>query len=205
MDRTTLSYFSNFDNTSFDKEKPREFNRLRDDPCDIKQRNYSNEKTLKFTTTTFRDLHDSNRVKNHFAIGIDDQLFVPTKYIDTYSNLLNGNSGNIMTNCNNRSELGELPLPTMPSRYQLFHGNVDIEDKMRNMIDINKTSSNPRDTMYYNRSFYLFNECVDKPNPLDSVEEKIRCGVSTRYPNGIKQGKNFRYTNNIENVEPSRQ
>lgn len=197
----TLNYYSNFDADAF-TNKPREFNKLIDDTCDIKQRNFSNEKTLKFTTTTYRDLFDAEKNGNYFSIGVNDQLFVPSKYIDTYSELLNGDTGNTLTNCNVRHDMGELPLPTMPSRYQGYHGDIQTEDNMRNLLETNKKSCNPRDQTFYIRSFYVF-EQVDVPNPLDSIESMIRCGTSSRYPAGIKKGKNFKTNIDISKVEPS--
>ena len=162
--QNTLSYFSNFNDSNFNKKQPREFNKLIDDSCALRERNYSNNKTLKFMTTTFRDIFDAKRDGNYFSIGIDDQLFVPSGLIDNYSNLLNGDNGNIMTNCNVRHDLGELPLPTMPARYQLYHGDTDKEDYMRDLIETNKQSCNPRDSHFDNRSFYLFEDCIEKPN-----------------------------------------
>ena len=199
---SSLTYFKNFDDSEFEKNKPREFNKLRFDDCDITQRNYSNNKTLKFTTTTFRDLVDAQRVGNYFAMDIDNQLFVPSSDIDRDSKLRHGNTGNILTNFNVRHDLGELPLPTVPYRGQLFHGNVLIEDNMRNYLGINKQSCNPKDTQFYNRSFYIFDGCIDKPNPLDSVEHTLRCGTSTRYQSGVKKGKNFRFPVNVQKIQP---
>lgn len=168
-----------YDNTAV---KPREFNRLRDDECDIKQRNFDNNKKLKFVTTTFRDLLDAQEKKNFFGIDIQDHLFVPSEKMDDNSRLRYGTTGNILTNLNVQHGLGELPLSTTPGRYRLYHGDVDIEDNMRTFMDVNKQSCNPRDTEFYNRSFYIFDTgSVEKPDATNSVEKFLRCGISTRY------------------------
>lgn len=183
-----LTYFSNYNSQSFQTNKPREFNRLKDDECDIKQRNFSNDKKLKFVTTSFRDLMDAKEQKNFFGIDIVDKLFVPSDKMDEDSQLRHGKTGNVLTNLNVKYELGGLPLPTTPGRYRLYHGDVDIEDNMRNFVDTNKPSCNPRDTEYHNRSFYIF-EGIEKPEAIKSVEKELRCGISTRYMNGVKGSK----------------
>jgi hypothetical protein len=221
----TTTYFSNFDDSSFNNQKPREFNKLRDDECDIKQRNFSNEKALKFVTTTFKDLMDAKQTKNFFGIDIKDQLFTPANLMDDESKLKMGVSGGQLTNCRVRHELGELPLPTMPARYQLYHGDVSIEDSMRNFVGTNKKSCNPKDEQFYNRSFYTF-EGIEKPDAMKSVEYPFRCGISSRYhvekeakwPQGnqpmnktndesvvmsAKVGKNYKTPVDMINVKPS--
>lgn len=181
----TLNYFSNYDSKAFQTNKPREFNRLRDDECDITQRNYSNEKKLKFVTTSFRDLMEAKEKKNFFGMDVQDHLFVPSEKMDENSQLRNGKTGNIITNNKGTNELGMLPPVTTPGRYRLYHGDVDIEDGMRNFIDVKKQSCNPRDTEFYNRSFYIF-DGIEKPDATKSVEKELRCGVSTRYMHGVK-------------------
>jgi len=190
---SSSTYFSNFDESQnvFNKDKPREFNKLIDDPCDIKQRNYSNDQKLKFVTTSFSDLINAQSKKNYFGINVENQLFVPSELMDDNSKLRYGVNGNILTNCNVKNTLGELPLSTMPARYQLSHGDIEIEDNMRNFMDSNKSSCNPKDTEYYKRSFYIF-EGIEIPDATKSIETDLRCGVSTRYPNGLKVGKNYK-------------
>jgi hypothetical protein len=203
----TTNYFSNFDDKSFNVHKPREFNKLIDDDCDIQQRNYSNNKSLKFVTTTFRDIFDAEKQSNYFSIDIKDQLFTPASLMDDDSNLKYGATGNSITNMRVKTQLGELPLPTMPSRYQSYHGDVVIEDTMRNFLEINKQSCNPRDTQFYNRSFYIFNsdQCIEVPDPMKSVEDNIRCGTSSRYPKGIKVGKNYKLPIDVDKIHATYQ
>ena len=204
--KETLSYFSNFDDNSFLKDKPREFNKLRDDVCDIKQRNYSNDKALKFVTTTFRDLLDAQEKKNMFSVDIEDQLFVPAELMDQESSLKYGVTGGVLTNCNVKHGFGQLPLPTMPQRYQSYHGDIDVEDNIRNYIEPNKQSCNPKDTEYYKRSFYVFEGCIEKPDAMKSVEDQLRCGSSSRYPHiNSKLGKNYRTGVDINKVFPTYQ
>jgi len=229
----TTTYFSNFDNSSFNVNKPREFNKLIDDGCDIQQRNYSNDKKLKFVTTTYRDLIDAKKKLNYFGVDIKDQLFTPDYLMDDESKLWLGVTGGRLTNCNVRHEFGELPLPTMPSRYQLYHGDVSTEDNIRNYYEPNKNSCNPRDSEYYKRSFYLF-EGIEVPEAMKSVEDNLRCGISSRYPPGkskahsnpvpgntgtvtgtvtqgissevasVKVGKNYKTPVDMMNIKPAR-
>ena len=204
---STVNYFSNFDDSNFNKQKPREFNKLKDDPCDIAQRNAGNDKALKFVTTSFRDLADAKTKMNYFGIDIKDQLFTPDYLMDEDSKLRLGVTGGQLTNQNARHELGGLPLPTMPSRFQLYHGDVGIEDTMRNYIGQNKKSCNPQNYNFHDRSFYMF-EGLEKPDATKSIEEKIRCGESSRYPlnNGgvsVKIGKNYKTPVDMFNIKPS--
>lgn len=184
-----MNYFSNFDDSSFQEVKFREFNKTIDDPCAIQQRNNDNSKKLKFVTTNHIDLLEAKDKLNFFGMTIKDKLFVPAEHMDEDSNLRYGETGGILTNCNVRHGFGQLPFPTMPSRYQLAHGDVEIEDSMRNLLEANKKSCNPHDMEYYKRSFYLFNK-EDEPIPIKSVEEKSfgpRGGVPSRFFNKKEQ------------------
>ena len=140
-----MFYGSNFNDTDFHKFKAAEFNKTIDDPCALQQRANDNTKKLKFVTTNHIDLLEAKDRNNFFGIGVRDQLFVPGEKIDDYSSLLNGGSGHALTNCNVKNGFGQLPMPTVPSRYQLFHGDVDTEDKLRNYYEVNKNSCNPRE------------------------------------------------------------
>ena len=93
-----------------------------------------------------------------------------------------------MTNCKVKNGFGQLPLPTMPGRFQLFHGDVDVEDSMRNLRENNKKSCNPSDKEFQNRSFSIFNDSkgIETPNAVKSVETIRRGGVDTRF---IKRSK----------------
>jgi hypothetical protein len=176
----SMNYFSNFDDSSFEKNKLREFNKTIDDPCALQQRNNDNSKKLKFITTNHIDLLEAKDKLNFFGMTIKDKLFVPAEHMDEDSQLRYGETGGIMTNCNVKNVFGQLPFPTMPSRYQLAHGDVEIEDNMRNLLEINKNSCNPHDIQYHNRSFYIFNK-NDEPNPIKSVEDYTRGGVPSRF------------------------
>ncbi len=187
-----MLYSSNFDDSTFQQVSKREFNKTIDDPCSIQQRTQDNSKKLKFITTNHIDLIDAKANLNFFGMTIKDQLFVPAEQIDSFSSLRQGESGNIMTNCNVRNEFGQLPFPTMPSRYQLSHGDVAIEDGMRNFLETKKNSCNPRDSELYKRHFYIFDNTpgVEPPNAIQSVETDAfgpRGGLSTRFTGTKKQ------------------
>jgi len=181
-----MFYGSNFDDTSFQKASAREFNKTIDDPCAIQQRNNDNSKKLKFVTTNHVDLLQAKEALNFYGMTLKDQLFVPSEQIDEFSKLRLGEKGNILTNCNVKNEFGQLPVPTMPSRYQLFHGDVVIEDSMRNKLQSNRQSCNPRDSNFHKRSFYIFDDAqgIETPDASKSIETPQfgpRGGSSTRF------------------------
>lgn len=179
-----MIYNSNFETPEF--KDTREFNRTGDDPCAITQKNTDNMKKLKFVTTNFADLLDAKEQLNFYGMTIKDKLFVPAESMDKDSDLKYGETGNVLTNCKTKQGLGQLPLPTIPARYQLFHGDVDIEDSIRNLSDNTKNSCNPRDTEYYKRSFALFDDSlgIETPDATKSIETSEfgpRGGVATRF------------------------
>jgi hypothetical protein len=177
-----MFYSSNFDEqNTFQKGGFREFNKTIDDPCAMQQRQEDNNKKLKFMTTNHRDLLDGRSTMNYFGMTVKDKLFVPAENMDAFSELRQGQTGNVMTNCNVKNEYGQLPLPTMPSRYQMSHGDIQTEDSMRNIVESNRKTCNPKDSAYYNRHFYLFDDKqgIETPNALNSIQSS-RVGVSTR-------------------------
>ena len=187
---SSLNYYSNFDDLEFKKKSKNEFNKLIDDDCDISQRNYDNNKKLKYFTTSFKDLEDVQLKNNIFGIGLKDELFIPSDKIDMYSSLLNGVDGNKLTNCNVKNILTQLPIPTTPFRGQLQHGDIDIEDNnVRSSSQVKKNSCLPRIINFYERSFYIFDKEIPVPNALDSIETPDdgfytgRNGISSRFDN----------------------
>lgn len=178
-----MLYNSNFKQST---QTSREFNRTIDDPCFIQQQSQDNSKKLKFVTTNHLDLLNAKNDLNFYGISIKNQLFVPSENIDQFSSLRQGQSGNIITNCNIKNEYGQLPFPTMPSKYQTSHGDINQETILtKSNYVVNRKTCNPKDTAYYNRSFYLF-ENVEAPNALKSVETSQmgpRGGISTRFSN----------------------
>lgn len=163
-----------------------EFNNLRDDLCAQEEREFSNNKKLKFVTTNFRDLLNAKEAHNIFGMTVRDQLFVPAEKIDSLSDMRNGKTGGIITNQNVPNNFGALPLPTLPSRYQMFHGDVDVEDTFRNLNENNKKSCLPSNNEFFTKSFYIFNDAagIETPAPIKSVETKEfgpRGGFSTRF------------------------
>ncbi len=172
-------YNSNFDNSAFKKKAIREYNRTIDDPCYLQQQTDMNAKKLKFVTTNNIDLLEGKDKFNYFGINIKDKLAVPSESMKDYSKLVGGSTGNIITNCGGKIEIGQLPIPTMPSKYQLYHGDIYLEDTMKNQNEVRKQTTIPRDSYYYNRSFYIFDN-MEKPNPIKSVEIGNRVGIPTR-------------------------
>lgn len=162
----------------------REFNRTIDDPCAVQQRVDDNSKKLKFVTTNHRDLLEAKENYNFFGMTIKDKLFVPSEQIDESSDLRHGTTGGQVTNCNTRFNFGPLPLPTLPARYQMYHGDVDIEDSMRNFSDNNRKSCQKTDPKFHSRHFYIF-EGIEEPNASKSIEDREsfgpRGGLPTRF------------------------
>jgi hypothetical protein len=182
-----MYYPTNINDKSFEdaQKNSREMNKQKDDPCYIQLHSEENNKKLKFVTTNYIDLLEGNDKLNFFGVSVKDQLFVPSEKINTYSDLLNGSQGNIMTNPNIRYGFGPLPMPTLPSRYQLFHGDVDVEDSMRNFIEVKKNSCNPREINFHDRHFTIFDDTkgIETPNAsksVETVEFGPRGGASTR-------------------------
>jgi hypothetical protein len=178
-----MNYYSNKDN-QFLVNKPREFNSLIDDPCDRQQRQTSNMKKLKFMTTNFRDLVDAVDKRNIFSIQLIDDKFVPSDKIDKDSDLRQS----CLTQYNCKNGMGMLPVQ-VGTRYQLFHGDINTEDRIRNTFLTTNKSCNPKDTNYFERSFSIFDDSqnIPIPNAMMSVETKEkgfntqRSGTSTRF------------------------
>lgn len=173
--------------------KKRDLTRTIDDPCYMQQQQNDYSKKLKFVTTNHIDLLEAKEKLNFYGMAIKDKLFVPAENMDENSFLRYGKTGGILTNPNIKNEYGQLPFPTVPGKYQLAHGDVVIEDSMRNLIESNRKSCHPIEKDYHNRSFYLFDDKngIETPNPLLSIESPDlfgpRGGVSTRF----SQSKTF--------------
>jgi hypothetical protein len=194
---TASIYPANFDSSGFEGNKMREFNRLNEDLCYNQRKTNDNNKKLKFMTTNHKDLLEANDKLNFFGMSSRNELFVPGDKIDTYSNLLNGENGGTLTNCNVRNGFGQLPVPTTPYKGQLQHGDVVIEDSIRELLEVKKNACLPKESNFEQRSFTIFNNDLDieTPNPIMSVETSTkgfnfgRNGESTRFSN--------RYTSKI--------
>lgn len=185
----SLNYFSNFDDTKFKALQKNEWNRLNQDECFIKSRNNENSKKLKFITTNHIDLLENKEKLNFFGYAIKDQLFVPGEKMDTYSNLLNGQNGGQLTNCNVRNGFGQFPQMSN-YRGQLFHGDVVTEDQLQKSSDtVRKNACLPKGVDFHNRSFYIFDDKlgIEVPKAIKSVEmpsngfDLGRSGVSSRF------------------------
>jgi hypothetical protein len=206
---TAQLYPANFDDSEFNKRKNNEFNRLNEDLCYNQQKDKANQKKLKFVTTNHIDLLEAKEKLNFFGIGVRDQLFVPGNRVDTYSSLLNGQQGQILTNCNVRNGFGQLPLPTTPYRGQLSHGDVLVEDSIRNNIEVKKNSCLPRESQFHNRSFTIFDDKLDiqTPQAIKSVEtpqigfELGRNGMPSRFIERF--GTKNKYTPNGTGFKPA--
>lgn len=205
---TSQLYPANFDDSEFAKRRQNEFNRLNEDACYNQQKDFANNKKLKFITTNHIDLLEAKDKLNFFGIGLRDHLFVPGDRIDTHSSLLNGQSGQILTNCNVRTGFGQLPIPTTPYRGQVAHGDVRIEDSIRNNIEVRKNSCLPRESEFHNRSFAIFDDKLDihTPQAVKSVEtpqigfELGRNGVPTCFVEKFSLQK--KYTSGGQDYKP---
>ncbi|NDC95678.1 hypothetical protein EB118_12410 [bacterium] len=168
-------------------EPTREFSRTSEDQCYIQRKDIDNNKKYKFITTSFNDLEKASTDLNFFGLHIKDQLFVPSDKMDSDSKLRYGVDGGVMTNLKVRHSFGQLPLPTMPSKYQTAHGATDKHHFYETQL--NDKSCMPMDTHFHNRSFTIFDDAkgIETPNATYSVEKDLRCGISTRFTN-VTQG-----------------
>lgn len=204
---TSQLYSANFDDSSFNKYKNNEFNRLNNDACYINQRDASNNKKLKFITTNHIDLIEAKDNYNFFGMTTRNELFVPGEKIDTYSNLLNGKNGQMLTNCNVRNGFGSLPMPTMPFKGQLHHGDVVIEDSIRINVEPKQKPCLPRESDFQKRTYSIFDESQQIPIPkaINSVETPSagftlgRNGVATRF---TQKANTINYNANGTNFKP---
>lgn len=181
-------YPANFDDNSFNQYTKNEYNRLSEDDCYKNRRDNDNNKRLKFYTTNYIDLANAQTTRNNFfGIDIEDNQFVPApQVIDKYSSLVNGQDGNQLTNCKVRNGFGQLPVQ-LPFKGQGHHGDVCIEDTLRNYLDPKKQSCLPKETNFYNRSFEIFSNDIEVPMAIKSVETSDkgfylgRVGLSSRF------------------------
>jgi hypothetical protein len=133
---------------------------------------------------------DSKFTGNIFNINYSDSLFVPSEQIDLSSSLRQGgymsdSLGGQLTNVRLKTSLGQLPLPTLPSKYQSSHNinEIDLEDNLRFQDYTNSLKKNtcvPRDNTFHDRFFTIFSDDIPLPNPLNSVENFQRAGIPSR-------------------------
>lgn len=204
---TTQIYPANWLDTAseFEKYKMGEFSRLNEDNCYNQRKDTDNGKKLKFITTNYVDLLQGKQDLNFFGIGVRDQLFVPADNIDTYSDLLNGKNGGQLTNEKFKHSFGQLPLPTAPYRGQIQHGDVIIEDSIRNYIEVKKKACLPLDDKFEIRSFSIFDtkQNIEMPDPNKSVEQVGngfnlgRNGIPSRFQNRFETQKKFESSNTV--------
>lgn len=196
-----MNYYSNWQfglqNGQVPQMKNSTNTRMQDDSCFIDQQNADYSKKIKYYTTNHSDLLQAQDNMNFFGIDISDTLFVPSDKIDIDSSLRNGSK---MTNFKTKNEgFGQLPFPTMPARFQMSQNveKIDVESSFRSndIQTFRKKTCLPKDYEYYNRSFYIFNDEIEKPNAVNSVElpEKgwtfQRSGISTRFLDRNFDGK----------------
>jgi hypothetical protein len=154
-----------------------------DDTCEVQQRTTENNKKLKFVTTNHIDLLEGKESLNFFGLAVKDKLFVPAEKMDEDSKLRLGGTGGMLTQCNVRTGFGQLPFPTIPSKYQVSRGDVQTENSLRNYVQMNRNSTNPKDNNFHNRSFYIF-DGIEQPDATKSIQPTTfgpRGGSSTRF------------------------
>jgi hypothetical protein len=184
------NYYSNFEFTEDNIPPNGDLTKLSEDSCYIQQKQMDNDVKLKYMTTNFNDLMDSKFTGNIFNINYSDSLFVPSEQIDLSSSLRQGgymsdSLGGQLTNVRLKTSLGQLPLPTLPSKYQSSHNinEIDLEDNLRFQDYTNSLKKNtcvPRDNTFHDRFFTIFSDDIPLPNPLNSVENFQRAGIPSR-------------------------
>lgn len=149
-------------------------NRLGEDACYKQAKDYSNGQILKFQTTNHLDLLNAHKDFNHFTMSATESHGKVTgDRVDTYSKLANAQH----TNEKYKGSFGMLPLNPA------FKGNTvqdtDTESSIRNLQNPRKNSCLPRESEFYNKSFYIFsNENVPRP---EKAVEANRVGLSSRF------------------------
>jgi len=181
------THFKNFDSSLFENYKSSSMNKMVYDECQQQAHLNDNKKKLKFITTNHIDLLEAKDKLNFFGIGIKDQLFVPGEKVDTYSSLLNGVDGGVITNYRVRNGLGELPVQ-IGFKGQGYHGDPVVEDQIRNHIEVKKNACLPRDVEFEKRSFQIFqqNQSPDASKAVEHPEFGFnmgRMGQATRFNN----------------------
>jgi hypothetical protein len=152
---------------------------LSNDPCYLNADCQINNKKLKYITTNLgNSLKESSF--SFFNISNKDGYTVPSKNINQASQLRNGINGNQLTNCNIKTQIGQLPL-NYPSKYKTAHGNLDEKNPFIKVpLQLNKKSYTPKDNNFYNRSFQIFSSSTPQL-PINSFIQENRVGLSTRF------------------------
>jgi hypothetical protein len=158
-----------------------EFNRLIDDSCYKTVKDCENVKTVKYITTSFNNLLDNQGLNGGFyGLSVKHELAVPSEKIDIYNSLIR----DTITNCQTmRGTDNALPLETIPAKYQLPFGNVEIEDELKNgstTLRSKKTCLKTLDCNNQDRVFYIFDKNILPPKPENGVE-KQRFAFSSRF------------------------
>ena len=156
----------------------REFNKQIEDECYKQRQQEDFSKKLKYITTNHVDLLNAKDNYNFFGIAVKDYLTVPAEKIESETLLKLDNKK--LTNCKCQHELGTLPLPTLPAKYQLQHGDVEIEDHMGNFVSVNRKGVLPIVTDFHDKHFEIFTNTV-KPDPIKATEDFQRAGIPTRF------------------------
>lgn len=175
---STNEYEKAFD-TSFTFTPTRNLTRQQDDECEQQQRNKEDMTKMKYFMTNHVDLLNGHN-HNFFGIGLRDQLFTPAENMDGDSYLRHAP----LTNCRVRNNFGQLPLPTLPSLANSRAQDTDLESKyIWPLHNRERKECNPRETTFYDRSFYVFPEEMYKHEAIKSVQKSndYRQGVSTRF------------------------
>lgn len=149
---------------------------LTDDPCYLQTKNNSNVTSYKYMTTSFDDLIKNKEIGNY---SIRHELTSPSDFIDIHSELLESK----ITNClAYRGTDNQLPVSTIPAKYQLFHGTPEMEDQLR-AKDLKQKKSCAN--VLFNktaRTFAIFDDVngIETPEPVKAVEP-VRFAFSTRF------------------------
>lgn len=147
------------------------------DSIELEKREDQSVAKLKFVTTNYLD---SN---SWYGINIRDTLFTPSESIQEDSQLRYGIEGNVNTNYRVKTQLGQLPLPTMPYRYGSTEGDINIENELLNFDDLrDRKGGIPLECTLYNRSFSIFGNDMESPNPIKGVESDQDFGPRGGYP-----------------------
>ncbi len=176
-------------NSVINKEKIGQSTGLENEPCNLDKDEQQSTKSLKYYTQNFFDKEIIQNRGVFFHSGFNS--VPPPCKIDDDTSARFGK----MTNINLVQNLPALPLPTTASYYK-GQGPVQVEDYIRPQHDRSLKQCNPKDSEFYNRSFYIFDSLPVKPN--ECWENYVQTGPSYRQGVDTRHSLNKYYKNNCK-------
>jgi hypothetical protein len=104
-------------------------------------------------------------------------MYVPLDKVKEESKLRTGKN----TNMRVKTQMGELPFPTLPGKYfQNAFGNADVEKIIRTGLSTKDRLHTRHIPDFFSRTTPIFPKEKNLPAPIKSVETEQRGGIPTR-------------------------